>query len=135
MARRTRAELIAALKEAEEQKRQRRLALEAKEKQATRKLDTRRKIITGAAVLTHASLDPNFAAALRTALDQALTKPADRELLADLLNPAAAPTGTASDAQDTGTDAQGTAFDAQGTASEPQAAQSAPSEQTEHHQG
>jgi hypothetical protein len=124
MARRTRAEQIAALKEAEEQKRRRRLQLEAKEKQATRKLDTRRKIVTGAAVLTHASLDASFAAALRTALDQALTKPADRELLADLLNPTAARTGTASDAQGTGTDAPGTAFDAQGTASGPPDAQS-----------
>lgn len=112
MVRRSRAEQIAALKEAEEQKRRRRLQLEAKEKLDQRKLDTRRKIVTGAAVLTHASLDPDFAAALRSALDKAITKPADRELLADLLHPTAAPNGTASDAQ-------GTAFDAQTTASEP----------------
>jgi hypothetical protein len=101
MARRTRAELIAALKEAEEQKRQRRLALEAKEKQSTRKLDTRRKIVTGAAVLAHAALDASFAASLRDLLDKAVTKPADRKLLVDLLNPGAARTGTASDAQAT----------------------------------
>jgi len=125
MARRTRAELIAALKEAEEQKRQRRLALEAKEKQSTRKLDTRRKIITGAAVLAHAELDAVFAVALRTALDQAVTKPADRELLADLIRPGAAPNGTASDAQS--------------TASEPpvpeHSAQPSQPEQTETYQG
>jgi len=124
MARRTRTEQIAALKEAEEQKRQRRLALEAQEKQASRKLDTRRKIVTGAAVLAHAELHPEFAAALRSALDKAVTKPADRELLVDLLNPGAARTGTA--------------FDAQATSSEPPAEQSgtaAPSEQTEPHQG
>ena len=101
MARRTRTEQIAALKEAEEQKRRRRLQLEAKEKLSTRKLDTRRKIVTGAAALTHASLDPEFAAALRSALDKAVTKAADRELLADLLQPGAARTGTASDAQAT----------------------------------
>lgn len=101
MARRTRAEQIAALKLAEEQKRQRRLALEAQEKQATRKLDTRRKIVTGAAVLAHAELDASFAAALRDVLDRAVIKPADRELLADLLRPGSASSGTASDAQDT----------------------------------
>lgn len=124
MARRTRAEQIAALKEAEEQKRQRRLALEAQEKQAARKLDTRRKIVTGAAVLAHAALDPSFAASLRALLDQAVTKPADRELLADLLRPGATPNGTASDAQ--------------GTASEPPAQESTePSqpEQTPAYQG
>jgi hypothetical protein len=124
MARRTRSELIAALKESEEQKRQRRLALEAQEKQATRKLDTRRKIITGAAVLAHAELDAVFAAALRSALDQAITKPADRELLADLLRPGSSTNGTASDAHP--------------TASEPPAEQSptpAQPEQTEPQQG
>jgi len=125
MARRTRAELIAALKEAEEQKRQRRLALEAQEKQASRKLDTRRKIVTGAAVLAHAELHPSFAAALRDVLDQAVTKPADRELLADLLRPGSASTGTASEAQ--------------GTASEPpvpeHSAQPSQPEQTETYQG
>jgi hypothetical protein len=120
MARRTRIEQIAALKEAEEQKRQRRLALEAKEKQSTRKLDTRRKIVTGAAVLAHAELHPSFAAALRDVLDQAVTKASDRELLADLLRPGSAATGTGSDAP--------------GTASEPPDAQSAHAEQPEHHQ-
>lgn len=110
MARRTRAEQIAALKQAEEQKRQRRLALEAQEKQATRKLDTRRKIVTGAAVLAHASLDASFAASLRDLLDKALIKPADRELLADLIHPGSAPNGTG--------------FDAHGTASEPPAQES-----------
>lgn len=118
MARRTRAELIAALKEAEEQKRQRRLALEAQEKQSTRKLDTRRKIVTGAAVLAHAALDASFAASLRDLLDRAVLKPADRELLADLLRP-------------------GSASDAPGTSSEPHqpehSAQPSQPEQTEHH--
>ena len=125
MARRTRAELIAALKEAEEQTRQRRLALEAQEKQASRKLDTRRKIVTGAAVLAHAALDASFAAALRGVLDQAVIKPTDRELLADLLRSGSASTGMASDAQ--------------GTSSEPHqpehSAQPSQPEQTETYQG
>jgi hypothetical protein len=125
MARRTRTEQIAALKEAEEQKRQRRLALEAQEKQASRKLDTRRKIVTGAAVLAHAALDTSFAASLRDLLDKAVIKPADRELLADLLHPGSASTGTASDAP--------------GTASDPpvpeHSAQPSQPEQTETYQG
>ena len=125
MARRTRTEQIAALKEAEEQKRQRRLALEAQEKQASRKLDTRRKIVTGAAVLAHAALDASFAASLRDLLDKAVTKPADRDLLADLLRSGSASTGMASDAQ--------------GTSSEPHqpehSAQPSQPEQTETYQG
>lgn len=124
MPRRSRAELIAALREDEQLRRNRRLKLEAREKQEQRKRDTRRNALTGAAVLAHASLDPDFAAALRSALDKAVTKPADRELLVDLLNPGAARSGTASDAQS--------------TSSEPPAEQSgtaAPSEQTEPYQG
>lgn len=112
MPRRSRAELIAALREDEQLRRARRLKLEAREKQEQRKRHTRRNALTGAAVLAHAAVDPEFASTLRDLLDQALTKPTDRELLADLIRPVAAPNGTAADAQ-------GTAFDAQTTASEP----------------
>jgi hypothetical protein len=85
MPRRSRAELIAALREDEQMRRNRRLKLEAKEKLEQRKRDTRRNALTGAAVLAHATVDPAFAATLRLALDRALTKPADRELLQDVL--------------------------------------------------
>jgi hypothetical protein len=121
MAKRSRSELIAALREDEQLRRNRRLKLEAREKQEQRKRDTRRNALTGAAVLAHAALDASFAATLRDLLDQAVTKPADRELLADLLRPGSAPTGTA--------------FEAQSTSSEPPAEQSAPSEQNDPHQG
>lgn len=124
MPRRSRAELIAALREDEQLRRNRRLKLEAREKQEQRKRDTRRNALTGAAVLAHAALDLSFAASLRALLDQAVTKPADRELLADLLRPGATPNGTASDAP--------------GTASEPPAQESTePSqpEQTPAYQG
>jgi hypothetical protein len=85
MPRRSRAELIVALREDEQLRRNRRLKLEAKEKHEQRKRDTRRNALTGAAVLAHATVDPEFAATLRLALDRALTKPADRELLQDVL--------------------------------------------------
>jgi hypothetical protein len=120
MPRRSRAELIAALREDEQLRRNRRLKLEAREKQEQRKRNTRRNALTGSAVLAHAALDASFAAALRDVLDQAVIKPADREILADLLHPGSAPNGTT--------------FDAQGTSSEPPAAQSGtepPAEQTE----
>ena len=60
-------------------------ALSAREREAERKLDTRRKIIVGAAVLAHAELDPNFAETLRHVLGQAVQRPIDRQAVADLL--------------------------------------------------
>lgn len=95
MPRRSRAELIAALREDEQLRRHRRLKLEAKEKQEQRKRDTRRHALTGAAVLAHASLDASFAATLRDLLDKSVSKPADRELLADLIHPRAHQNDTA----------------------------------------
>lgn len=91
MARRTRSEMIAALKAAEDQKRARRIALEAKEKQASRKADTRRKILAGTAVLAHAAQDAAFAGWLRGLLEKAITKPSDRDLLVNLFEPPAPP--------------------------------------------
>jgi len=69
---------IAALK-AQEQ------ALAARESQDQRKLDTRRKILAGAAALAHAAIDPAFAMALRAALDAVLVKETDRALFKDWL--------------------------------------------------
>lgn len=45
-----------------------------------RKDDTRRKIIAGAAVLTHAAKDEGFAAELTALLDLRVTDPRDRAL-------------------------------------------------------
>ncbi len=59
--------------------------IENKAKTENRRLDTRRKIIVGAAVLAHAQQQPAFAEALRGALRAAVTKDADRALIADLL--------------------------------------------------
>ncbi len=72
----------------------RRLALVAAKKNTDRKLDARRKIIVGAAVLAHAELDPAFADRLREVLDQAVQRPLDRRDIPDLL-PATAPAAQA----------------------------------------
>ncbi len=64
-------------------------------KKADRKLDARRKIIVGAAVLAHAEIDPGFADKLRAVLDLAVTRPVDRAAIADLLPGTAAPAARA----------------------------------------
>jgi hypothetical protein len=55
-------------------------ALEAREKQAERKRDTRRKIVAGGIVLTHAEMHPEFADQLNGLLERFVTRDADREL-------------------------------------------------------
>ena len=54
--------------------------LDARERQAKRKADTRRKIIAGALALEHAEHDPAFAATLNDLIERFVTKPAEREL-------------------------------------------------------
>lgn len=61
-------------------------ALEARDKAAQRKADTRRKIIVGGAVLAHAALHPAFAESLREALRAAVTRDMDKKAIADLLD-------------------------------------------------
>jgi len=60
-------------------------SLDAREREAERKRDTRRKIIIGAAVLAHTEIDPQFIVTLRHVLNRAVQRPADRETIADLL--------------------------------------------------
>ena len=59
--------------------------LEQKEKSQTRKLDTRRKIIVGGAVLAEMHKDPEFAAVVRALLLRYVARPNDRDAVADLL--------------------------------------------------
>jgi len=51
-----------------------------------RKRDTRRKIVTGAAILAHAADDPAFREMLRLLLQRRVTRPLDRAVIADLLD-------------------------------------------------
>jgi len=91
---------------AEEEKRQDdlRLAiadLKARARILDRKLDTRRKIIMGAAVEAHAKLNSRFREELRKAMLAAITRPQDRAVLPEFFpsapltpTPQASPTGT-----------------------------------------
>jgi hypothetical protein len=82
---------------AEEQKRQEesRAALadlKARARLLDRKLDTRRKIILGAAVQAHAKLDARFREELRRAVLAAISRPQDRAVLPEFFpEPAPAP--------------------------------------------
>ena len=78
---------LADLTERRQQLEARRLALLASKKSADRKLDTRRKIIVGAAVLAHAELNPDFSTMLREILSVAVQRDLDRRVIADLLDP------------------------------------------------
>ena len=78
---------IAQLKQKQEQLARRLNALEQKEKSQTRKLDTRRKIIVGGAVLSEMHKDPEFAAVVRAMLLRYVARPNDRAAVADLLTP------------------------------------------------
>ena len=66
-------------------------ALEQKAKAASRKLDTRRKIIVGGAVLAHMEKDATFASAMQKLLGAYVGRPLDREAIADLLAPKSPP--------------------------------------------
>jgi hypothetical protein len=77
---------IAELNERQQQLTARRLSLLASKKTADRKLDTRRKIIVGAAVLAHADLHPEFSTTLRGILSVAVQRDIDRRDIADLLD-------------------------------------------------
>lgn len=85
MVRKSSSERIAELAERKKQIEAKLASLAARERQDARKRDTRRKVVVGAAVLAHAELDEQFAAALRDALAKAVLRPADREAVADLL--------------------------------------------------
>ncbi len=78
---------LAELTRRKEQLEARRLALLAVKKTSDRKLDTRRKIIVGAAILAHAELHPIFAEHIREVLDRAVQRELDREAISDLLPP------------------------------------------------
>jgi glucose/arabinose dehydrogenase len=76
---------IAELTKRQEQLEAQRLSLLASKKAADRKLDTRRKIIVGAAVLAHADLHPDFSTKLREILSVAVQRDIDRRDIVDLL--------------------------------------------------
>jgi hypothetical protein len=76
---------IAALKARQEKLASQLSSLSAKAKTEERKRDTRRKILVGGAVLAAIESDTGLAEMVRLALDMNLTRPVDREVIADLL--------------------------------------------------
>ena len=77
---------LADLTKRQQQLEAQRLTLLASKRSVDRKVDTRRKIIVGAAVLTHAELNPAFSAVLRDILSVAVRRDIDRRTIADLLD-------------------------------------------------
>jgi hypothetical protein len=67
--------------------------LNAKAKVEDRKRDTRRKIVVGGAVLAAIESDAALAETLRRVLAASVARPADREVIADLLGDKAKPAG------------------------------------------
>jgi hypothetical protein len=82
---------IAELAKRQQQLEAQRLSLLASKKAADRKVDTRRKIIVGAAVLAHAELHADFSTTLREILSVAVERDVDRRDIADLLGMPSAP--------------------------------------------
>lgn len=60
--------------------------LDARQKTRNRKRDTRRKVIVGGAIIAHGKLHPAFRVALRSVLQQAVTRDIDKAVIADLLD-------------------------------------------------
>lgn len=85
MGRKTNAARIADLEERKKQIEAKLTSLNARERVMTKKRDTRRKVIVGAAVLAHAQRDSEFARRLQAVLTLAVEREGDREAIADLL--------------------------------------------------
>jgi hypothetical protein len=83
--RRSAAERVAWLRQRKARIENQLAAIEARDRAAARKRDTRRKIIVGAAALTHAERDPGFRDALKAALRSAVSRPVDQAAIADLV--------------------------------------------------
>jgi membrane peptidoglycan carboxypeptidase len=92
--RRTLDEQLAVLKQKKEALEKQLNAVETRKKETDRKLETRRKIIVGGALITHAEIDPEFRRAMQAALQKAIA-PKDRALVADLIRSGVADIPTA----------------------------------------
>ncbi len=91
--RRTLDEQLAVLKQKKEALEKQLNAVETRKKETDRKLETRRKIIVGGALITHAEIDPEFRRAMQAALQKAIA-PKDRALVADLIRSGVADAAT-----------------------------------------
>ena len=89
MARRTTTDRLDLLRQKRDQLDAQLRALEARNKQAERKADTRRKVIAGALALEHfeANRDSEFGRVMFRLLDEYVVRPHDRALFPDLPTP------------------------------------------------
>jgi hypothetical protein len=116
MARRTTTDRLELLRERRAQLDAQLRALEARNKQAERKADTRRKVIAGALALEHfgANRDSEFARIMFRLLDEYVVRPHDRALFevlvnADSVGPSAEPPGPGSEFNKAGKETGGSA--------------------------
>ena len=79
--------------------------LQQKAKVESRKLDARRKIVVGGAVIARMEKDPAFAASIRSLLLASVGRPKDRAAIADLVGetPAPSPAPSSEGGEDRGT--------------------------------
>ena len=84
--RKTIEELIAEEEKKGEQVKARMAELKSRLRIEDRKRDTHRKIVVGAGAIAHIRFDPQFRAALRDALNKAVTDPRHRAVIPDLLD-------------------------------------------------
>ena len=85
MARKSTDEQMKELRERQKQLQAQLAALEARKKADARKRETRRKIVAGGAVISHAEIDPAFREMLREVLQKAVTRDIDKAVIGDLL--------------------------------------------------
>jgi len=93
----TQQDKIISLKKRQAQLAARQQELDARVRQAERKIVTRKKIIIGTAVLAHVARHPAFAETLKDILQAAVMRDDDRLAIADLLLPQAAAASGAAD--------------------------------------
>jgi len=86
MAKKTEAERLAGLSKRKEEIEAQMQTLTRQKRKRERKEDTRRKILAGAVVLTHAEQDKGFKSALLDLLDRFVERDQDRRLFAEQFN-------------------------------------------------
>ena len=111
MARRTTTDRLVLLREKRDQLDAQLRALEARNKEAERKADTRRKVIAGALALEHfeANRDSEFGRIMFRLLDEYVVRPHDRALFEVLANADAESRGPGAEFSKAGREAGGTA--------------------------
>ncbi len=86
MARKTTDQMIAEEERKAEQAKARMAELKAKQRAEARRKDTHRKVVSGAILMAHIKIDPQFRRAVQVAFNKAVTNPKLRAVLADLLD-------------------------------------------------